>query len=236
MSSETKSQTLGRWIPLECNPEWANKAGLVSSDFQFTDIYGFDEELLAMVPRPVQAILLLFPISDALEEKRREDDDKIKDQKLPENTLWIKQTIPNACGTIGLLHALANTNVSLVPESPLQQFIEAAKTKNPQERAEFLENTPLFANIHADAASTGQSAVPTDLDTDLHFTCFVEIKVDNEPHIIEFDGRRVGPFDRGVCPTGDFLKDVATLVRDVYVAQSSSIQYSMISLGPPSDW
>ncbi|KAK7056176.1 ubiquitinyl hydrolase 1 [Paramarasmius palmivorus] len=242
MSSETAQNSQaasGRWIPLECNPEvlnsWANRAGLVSTESQFTDIYGFDEELLAMVPRPVKAILLLFPISDALEAKRREEDEKINDQQL-DNVLWIKQTISNACGTIGLLHALANSNVSFTPESPLAQFVQACKAKTPQERAEFLEATPLFANIHADAASTGQSAVPTDLDTDLHFTCFVEININDEPHIVEFDGRRAGPFDRGACPTGDFLKDVASLVREVYVAQSSSIQFSMVSLGPPSDW
>jgi ubiquitin carboxyl-terminal hydrolase L3 len=71
--------------------------------------------------------------------------------------------------------------------------------KKPQERAKFLETTPLFANIHAEAASTGQSAVPTDLDTDLHFSCFVEANVDGVSHLVELDGRRAGPVDRGVC-------------------------------------
>lgn len=86
--------------------------------------------------------------------------------------------------------------------------------KTPEERAKILETTPLFANIHADAASGGQTAVPADLATDLHFTCFV--RAPNPPsreegtpaspdgmRLIELDGRRVGPIDRGPCT--DFL-------------------------------
>jgi ubiquitin carboxyl-terminal hydrolase L3 len=90
---------------------------------------------------------------------------------------------------------------------------------------QFLETTELFANIHADVASTGQTSVPTDLNTDLHFTCFVQapdpaaraqelpahavVKTSPEGtstgmRLIELDGRRSGPVDRGECP--DFLK------------------------------
>ncbi|KAK7471284.1 ubiquitinyl hydrolase 1 [Stygiomarasmius scandens] len=187
-----------------------------------------------MVPRPVKAVLLLFPISSALEERKKEEDQKIINEGSLNNkgvVLWIKQTISNACGTIGLLHALLNADVSLDPDSPLAKFAKECKDKTPQERAKFLETTPLFANIHAEAASTGQSAVPTDLDTDLHFSCFVEANVDGTPHLIELDGRRAGPVDRGVCE--DLLNDAIKFVKNNYVVQSSSIQFSMTSLGPP---
>ena len=95
----------------------------------------------------------------------------------------------------------------------LKMFID----KSPEERAEHLGTTPLFASVHAETASTGQSAPTT--DTDLHFTCFVEAPdqdfrkvarredVDEssvtEPttgmRLIELDGRRAGPIDRGEC-------------------------------------
>ncbi|KAJ3786523.1 peptidase C12, ubiquitin carboxyl-terminal hydrolase [Lentinula aff. detonsa] len=230
---------MSRWIPLESNPEWANKAGLDKEESQFSDIYGLDEELLAMVPKPVRAVLLLFPISKTLEAKRREEDEKIRSESIPSSfssIIWIKQTISNACGTIGLLHALANTGVKYTPQSPLAQFIEACRDKTPAERAQFLETTPLFAEIHAESASTGQSAVPIDLDTDLHFTCFVEADIEGVPHVVELDGRRAGIMDRGKI-LDDLLTDVASLVKETYIKSSGgSIQFSMTSLGPPPEW
>ncbi|KAJ4496304.1 peptidase C12, ubiquitin carboxyl-terminal hydrolase [Lentinula edodes] len=239
---------MSRWIPLESNPEvlnsWANKAGLNKEELQFSDIYGLDEELLDMVSKPVKAVLLLFPISKTLEAKRREEDNLIRSEasspSLLSSVIWIKQTIPNACGTIGLLHALANTGIKFAPGSPMAQFIEACKgakkDKTPEERAEFLETTPLFAEIHAETASTGQSAVPTDLDTDLHFTCFVEVEMEGVPHVVELDGRRAGIMDRGKI-YNDLLTDVASLVKETYIKSSSgSIQFSMTSLGPPAEW
>lgn len=83
----------------------------------------------------------------------------------------------------------------------------------PEERAKALETTPLFASIHAAAASGGQTSVPTNLDTDLHFTCFVKAPsppreegvVSTKPaRLLELDGRRAGPVDRGECE--DLLK------------------------------
>ena len=78
----------------------------------------------------------------------------------------------------------------------------------PDERAKALETTPLFANIHAEAASAGQTTVTEqDMHTDLHFTCFVQapdpprtndIESPNPRRLLELDGRRVGPIDRGV--------------------------------------
>jgi|ERR1700735_653804 ubiquitin carboxyl-terminal hydrolase L3 len=80
--------------------------------------------------------------------------------------------------------------------------------KTPEERAKLLETTPLFANIHADAAAAGQTSVPDNLDTDLHFTCFVQtpqtgaLKTETPAktmRLIELDGARAGPVDRGEC-------------------------------------
>ncbi|KAE9400352.1 peptidase C12, ubiquitin carboxyl-terminal hydrolase 1 [Gymnopus androsaceus JB14] len=237
---------MSRWIPLESNPEWANKAGLDKEEAQFSDIYGFDDELLALVPKPVKAVLLLFPITQALEIKRKEEDEEIQTTAQPlfkqksnsEPVIWIKQTISNACGTIGLLHALANTGVKFTPSSPLAKFVEACKDKIPEERAKFLETTPLFAEIHEETASAGQSAVPTDLDTDLHFSCFVEAEIEGVPHVVELDGRRVGAMDRGKIEDGsDLLTEVAKLVKDDYIKSAAgSIQFSMTALGPPAEW
>lgn len=197
-------------------------------------MYGLDPELLSMVEQPVKAVILLFPLSDLLEVKRKEEDLRFKAQaqSLLSSVFWIKQTISNACGTIGLLHALANSDINFVSGSPLAKFIEECKDKSPEQRAVHLETTPLFASIHADAASTGQTAIPTNLDTNLHFTCFVEAPSPSESgnRVIELDGRREGPVDRGECT--DLLKDTARVIKDNYLNNSSAIQFSMVTLGP----
>ncbi|KAJ7050502.1 peptidase C12, ubiquitin carboxyl-terminal hydrolase [Mycena amicta] len=233
-----------RWIPLESNPDvlnsWATKAGLVPL-VSFGDVYGLEEGLLAIVPQPVQAIVLLFPITPASEAKRKQEDEAIEKSGQPTldpTLLWIKQTIDNACGTMGLLHAIANSDVTIVPESPLAKFIDECSSKTPEERAKLLETTPLFGEIHAEVASGGQSAVPTNLDTNLHFTTFVSAPAARGPgseaagmRVVELDGRRKGPIDRGECT--DLLRDVAKIIQDIYIkGAAESLQFSMMSLGP----
>jgi len=91
--------------------------------------------------------------------------------------------------------------------------------KSPLERAQFLESTDLFTNIHAAAAASGQTAVPDNLDTDLHFTCFVQAPdasareaevATGGRRLIELDGGRAGPVDRG--KSTDLLKVRQSLV------------------------
>jgi len=235
---------LGKWIPLESNPEvlakWSGKAGLVVTLDNFYDIYGLDPELLAFVPQPVKAVIVLFPITTRFEEKRKEEDAQIENKSRPPvdpTVIWIKQTISNACGTIGLLHALMNAPVAITSDCALSSFIDKCKaTDSPEERAKLLEDTNLFADMHSEAASAGQSAVPTNLDTDNHFTCFVQAPSTEADQargakgmrLVELDGRRAGPMDRG--PSENLLLDVAKFVKESFIAQSENVNFSMIAL------
>nr|BAC34161.1 unnamed protein product [Mus musculus] len=136
-----------RWLPLEANPEVTNQflkqLGL-HPNWQFVDVYGMEPELLSMVPRPVCAVLLLFPITEKYEVFRTEEEEKIKSQgqDVTSSVYFMKQTISNACGTIGLIHAIANNKDKMHFESgsTLKKFLEESVSMSPEERAKFLEN------------------------------------------------------------------------------------------------
>lgn len=103
-----------RYITLESNPEiftsLIHEIG-VSSDLEFIDIYSLDEADLTFIPRPVLALVLCFPETDAYCQQI----DAIEATKPDytesgeaEGVVWFQQTINNACGLYGLLHAVCN--------------------------------------------------------------------------------------------------------------------------------
>lgn len=103
------------FIPLEANPQLMTtlltKLG-VSPALAVHDVYSLhDPDLLAFVPRPALALLLVFPVSQAYETHRFEEDkdrEEYAGKGDEEGVVWFKQTIRNACGLMGLLHAVAN--------------------------------------------------------------------------------------------------------------------------------
>ena len=62
----------------------------------------------AMVPRPVVAVILLFPIEGETGELANQEAHKEAGGQGSGSVFYVKQKIGNACGTIALLHAMAN--------------------------------------------------------------------------------------------------------------------------------
>jgi ubiquitin carboxyl-terminal hydrolase L3 len=125
------------------------------------------QELLAMVPQPVKAVLMLFPITEATEAAKAEEESRLSstDQGLSPSVWFTKQTISNACGTIGVLHAYANVpEIQPASSSFLERFLAATRTMSPVDRARFLEHPgegePDIEEAHQQAAQTGQTAPP----------------------------------------------------------------------------
>lgn len=88
-----------------------HKMGM-SESLSFHDVFSIDDpDLLSFVPRPANALLLVFPVSKTYLSHREEEDANLPlyDGKGPEEqVVWYKQTIGNACGMMGVLHAVSN--------------------------------------------------------------------------------------------------------------------------------
>ena len=88
----------------------------LSTSVAFHDVYSIeDPELLAFVPRPAYALLLVFPVSENYENFRQTEDagkSEYEGSGSGEEVMWFKQTIRNACGLMGLLHGVSNGPVT----------------------------------------------------------------------------------------------------------------------------
>jgi ubiquitin carboxyl-terminal hydrolase L3 len=173
----------------------------LSSSLAIHDVYSLTEpSLLAFIPRPALALLLVFPVSAAYESHRLAEDalqEEYNGKGEGEPVVWFRQTIRNACGLIGLLHAAANGEASgfIGEGSDLERLIRAAVPLNPQERARLLERDEALARAHRGVAERGDTTAPDARDdVDLHYVCFVKGK---DGGLWEMDGRRKGPLRRG---------------------------------------
>uniref|UniRef100_A0A8C5QCA3 Ubiquitin carboxyl-terminal hydrolase n=1 Tax=Leptobrachium leishanense TaxID=445787 RepID=A0A8C5QCA3_9ANUR len=103
---------------MENNPEMLNEVFSqlgVSGDWKFEDVIGFEESSLSAVPKPVCALMLAFPSQSSMKLSGRNRRQRIKEEYNPK-VYFLKQTIGNSCGMIGLIHAVANNRDKLTLE------------------------------------------------------------------------------------------------------------------------
>uniref|UniRef100_A0A8C5RCP4 Ubiquitin carboxyl-terminal hydrolase n=2 Tax=Laticauda laticaudata TaxID=8630 RepID=A0A8C5RCP4_LATLA len=129
----------------------------MEGDWQFVDVYGSDPELLGLVPRPVCALMLLFPVTEKYETFRMKEEESIKaqGQEVKPGVYFMKQTISNACGTIGLIHAIANNRdkIDFEKDSSLKKFLDESVPMNPEQRAKYLETYEVTSSDEAPTTS-----------------------------------------------------------------------------------
>ncbi|KAH6280027.1 ubiquitin carboxyl-terminal hydrolase [Parastagonospora nodorum SN15] len=238
-----------RFVPLENNPEvmsaLVHKLGL-SQKLAFHDVFSIDEpELLAFVPRPAHALLLVFPVSETYEKFRiQEDKDRPEYQGHgpEEEVVWYKQTIGNACGLIGLLHGVSNGTARshIDPASNLAKLLNDAIPLKPIQRADLLYESEALESAHQAAAAGGDTSAPTAEDNvDLHYVCFVKSPDNN---LWELDGRRKGPLNRGeLAPDEDVLSEkaldlgVRSFLKREAAAGGGDLRFSLITLAESLD-
>jgi ubiquitin carboxyl-terminal hydrolase L3 len=235
---------------LENNPQVFNHLAYalgLDRSLAFHDIYSLtDRDLLAFIPRPALALLVIIPLTPAWEEERvAEDKDKpdYAGKGEEEPTIWFYQTIGNACGSIGLVHCLLNGEASkhVQPGSILDQIKKDALPKTMWERAKVLEDSDAFEQAHAEAAKLGDTTAPTPEENrhaGQHFVAFVKGK---DGHLWELEGDRKGPLDRGALQEDEDVlspraleKGLGRLIR-LESEKGGDLRFSAIALAESLD-
>lgn len=97
------------FVPLESDPEIFTELmhGLgVSRSLSFTDVWSLEDDTLAVIPRPVLALILVLPPCPAYKDQMTEGQTPRKASD--GDVVWFAQTINNACGLYAILHAVCN--------------------------------------------------------------------------------------------------------------------------------
>ncbi|TGZ55788.1 hypothetical protein CRM22_010303 [Opisthorchis felineus] len=215
-----------RWLPLEANPDVLNKylhkLG-VDNKWQFRDVYGLDEEALKTVPTPVEAVMLLFPLSNA------EKTDQLGKEVTDDKVYMIHQTAVNACGTVAILHALCNNSkvMDAASDSVLGGFVKKTSGMTPDQRGIAMEEDKNLYHIHETLAMEGQTQTPNrESDTQKHFVTFL-VKGGN---LYELDGRRLHPILHGNSTPHTLLKDASVVIKKFMERDNSTVNFSVLAL------
>lgn len=199
----------------------------VPGSWEFVDVYGLDAELLMMVPRPVAAVMLLYPITEKSELK----DNQIGEEKNGgvENLYYMKQTVGNACGTVAVIHALANNTdkIDLADNKHFIKFLTDTLGKEPGEIASILESDSAMGAAHDDSAQDGQTEAPSrDEKINTHFIAFV-CKDDG---LYELDGRKSGPVYHGKSTADTLLEDAVAVVQKFMARDPTELNFTLMAL------
>ena len=217
-----------KWVPLESNPDVMNnflkKVG-VSSEWAVVDVLGLDDDVLEFVPRPVAALILLFPVSDdnITDGRQNKGDEKF------DGVFFMRQTIRNACGTIALIHAVGNNTdkINFEPNSSLKSFIDSTKTLSPDEIGKKLESNEQICSAHETVAQEGQTDAP-DINEEVnhHFVAFIQ----QNGQLYELDGRFSTPINHGSTTDEGFLQDAARVCREYINKNPNNLNFTVVAL------
>ncbi|CDO67068.1 ubiquitin carboxyl-terminal hydrolase isozyme L3 [Plasmodium reichenowi] len=219
------------WTPLESNPDslYLYSCKLGQSKLKFVDIYGFNNDLLDMIPQPVHAVIFLYPLNvNIVSENSTNDKQNLKENF--DNVWFIKQYIPNSCGTIALLHLYGNlrNKFELDKDSVLEDFFNKVNEMSAEKRGQELKNNKSIENLHHEFC--GQVENRDDiLDVDTHFIVFVQI----DGKIIELDGRKDHPTVHCFTNGDNFLYDTGKIIQDKFIEKcKDDLRFSALAVIP----
>ncbi|CAH2075477.1 unnamed protein product, partial [Iphiclides podalirius] len=220
-------------IPMESNPETMNKylkrLG-VSDKWRMVDVVSLEEDGLSWLPRPVLALLLLFPLSKTYEDLRKEQEIELRSavQQVPKDVFHLKQVLSNVCGTIALVHSVANnTNRIELEDGLLKNYLNDAKGLDAAAKGALLENSEPLLEAYKDIVDGGSHEAVNEPDVvSHHFVTFIH----KDGTLYELDGRKSLPISHGQTNEERFLEDAAKVVRGFIAREPDSVGFSVMAL------
>jgi len=140
--------------------------------------------------------------------------------------------LDNACGTIAVVHSLANHLSRLsISGGPLKEFVDRTTHLDPERRGHALAADAGISDLHSRYAHQGQSReLGEGVDATYHFVCFTEIA----GKVYEIDGMKSFPTCHGpVSSALPFLNAAVAVIKEKYFTDPSQLDFSVISLAPP---
>ncbi|KAM4706855.1 ubiquitin carboxyl-terminal hydrolase isozyme L1 [Discoglossus pictus] len=201
----------------------------VKDDWKFVDVLSFEEDSLGSVPTPVCAVLLLFPLTPQHETFRENQMAELKDKE-NKKIYFLKQTVSNSCGTIGLIHAVANNKdkLSFAEKSILKDFLEESANKSPEEKGKLLEKNEAIKSVHDAVAAEGQCRENENVN--FHFILFTAV----DGHLYELDGKIPVPVKHGDTSEDSLLKDATKICRQFTEREKGEVRFSAVALSKTS--
>ncbi|KAM6446192.1 ubiquitin carboxyl-terminal hydrolase isozyme L3 isoform 3-T3 [Liasis olivaceus] len=141
----------------------------------------------------------------------------------------MRQTISNACGTIGLIHAVANNRdkIDFEEGSSLKKFLDDSVPMSPEQRARYLESYEAIRVTHESSAHEGQTEAPSiDEKVDLHFIALVNV----DGILYELDGRKPFPINHGQSNIDTFLEDAVGVCKKFMERDPDELRFNAIAL------
>ncbi|XP_066429245.1 ubiquitin carboxyl-terminal hydrolase isozyme L1 [Eleutherodactylus coqui] len=198
----------------------------VSPTVKFVDVLGFESDYLKSFSHDVCAVLLLFPLTQQHEEFRKKQDDEHKDKEPDAKVYFMKQTMENSCGIVGLIHATASNKdkLSFDKDSALKNFLDKSADASPDDRAKLLEENKVLCSAHNSIAAEGHCRPSED---GVHFHLIVFTNVNG--HLYEIDGLTAKPIDHG--PTkGTLLEGASKICKQFTEREVGDVRFSSVAL------
>jgi ubiquitin carboxyl-terminal hydrolase L3 len=222
-------------LPMESNPEVMNKYLCklgVSTKWRMVDVIGLEGDTLDWVPRPVLAVILLFPLSDAYEQHRHQQENEliIKGADVPKDVFHLRQVLSNICGTIALVHSVANNTHNIeINDGLMKKFISDAKGLDAAAKGALLENSTAILEAYKEVAHVeGCELEDANESPNNHFVTFVH----KDGYLFELDGRKLYPVNHGPTTPERLLEDAAKICRQFIDREPDNIGFNVVALVP----